>query len=119
MHERERRMLVADASSGWTSGSSEGAQRRSDALAEFLGGERFDGCLGEDLTDHRTPLQDGSIEVSKSVEAGGQERLDRWRYREGTGARRELPAIGTRNQRAVFLPLRDHLLEEEGIPLGR
>ena len=96
----------------------EGAQRRPHAHAEPLRGDRCNGRLREDLSDDRTTLQHSSIGLRESVQARGQERLDRWWYRKSAGACRELPAVRTPDQRAVLLPLREHLFEEEGIPLG-
>src|SRR5690348_13061970 len=90
-----------------------------DRLAKLLGGEFRDGSAVEDLAFDGASLDDGPLVLAQPIESCGEESVDRrWNgdLRQITGWN---PLAVPPCQEAVVNEHPQHLLDEQGISLGR
>ena len=97
----------------------QGHQRPEDGRPQRLGRQLGDGAAPELLADHGGPFDDLALVLLQPVEPGGQERVDR----RGHGHGRQVPCgppgpVGL-DQEALVDEHADHLLDEQGVALGR
>jgi hypothetical protein len=104
-------------SCGWTSSRRVRLWRLSPHL---VGGEVLDGSAEEHVPDHRSPLSHDAIDRPEAIEPRGQQGLDRGRDRDRADLADQDPATTLVSRKdPVVEEHRQHLLDEERIPLGR